>query len=220
MSDLMFEQFVINEKKQPYFKVLREKLIKEYENYEVYPPQKQLLNCFKGMKQVKVVILGQDPYHQKGQANGLAFSVNRGVRIPPSLQNIYKEMEDDLHIKTPLHGDLSPLVKEGVLLLNNVLSVRDSSPNSHYDLGWHTFVEHTIQYIEQLDIPVVYILWGKNAISKKRWITNPNHYVIESAHPSPLSAYRGFFGSKPFSKANAFLESRGVKGVDWSVINV
>lgn len=217
---MLFEQFLLNEKQQPYFKQLKIKLIEEYENYDVYPPIHDLFNCFKDIQQLKVVILGQDPYHQKGQANGLAFSVHKGVKIPPSLKNIYHELSEDLGIDIPTHGDLSAWVKEGVLLLNNVLSVRDSQPNSHFNLGWHTFVEHTIQYINQLDEPIVYILWGKNAISKKKLVTNPQHFVIESAHPSPLSAYRGFFGSKPFSKANNYLVSHGKTPVNWGSINV
>ncbi len=220
MAKLVFDQFIQQQIQLPYFKELMNKLDKEYECYNVYPPKQQLLRCFENMEVLKVVILGQDPYHQYGQANGLAFSVNKGIKIPPSLKNIYKELRDDLGIETPPHGDLSPLVNEGVLLLNNILSVQDSLPNSHLHIGWQQFVEETIQYINQLPYPVVFILWGKNALKQKKLITNPNHFVIEGVHPSPLSAYRGFFGSKPFSKANTYLEQQGIKKVDWGVINV
>lgn len=209
------KQFLKSQESELYFIELMDKVSKEYEIHEVYPPKEQLFACFDmDVSDLKVVIIGQDPYHQKGQANGLAFSVNRGVKIPPSLKNIYKEMEDDLGIHTPDHGDWSHLVKEGVLLLNNVLSVVDSKPNSHKNLGWDQFMIRTLEYIDTLKQPIVFILWGSNAISKKKYIKNENRLVIESVHPSPLSSYRGFFGSKPFSKANDYLKQYG-KNVNW-----
>lgn len=212
----MFEQFLENERQQPYYQELMTKLKKEYQDYAIYPPYEELFSCFKYMQSnLKVVIIGQDPYHQVGQANGLAFSVKKGVKIPPSLRNIYKELESDLGILPPAHGDLSSWAKQGVLLLNHVLSVRDSQPNSHSKLGWEPFIEHTLNYIDTLDQPIVFILWGNNARQDKQWITNKNRLILESAHPSPLSASRGFFGSKPFSKTNAYLKEHDLTPIDW-----
>ena len=213
------EIFLNKEKENEYFQKLMDKVDQAYQSDIVYPPRDELFACFKDLpaSSLKVVILGQDPYHQKGQANGLAFSVNRGVKLPPSLKNIYQEMHDDVHVEIPSHGDLTDLKKQGVLLLNNVLSVVDSHPNSHKKLGWEEFMIHTLAYIDTLDQPIVFILWGKEAQSKKKYIHHPKRLILESVHPSPLSSYRGFFGSKPFSKANQFLEEYGVEPINWQV---
>ena len=164
-----------------------------------------------------MVIVGQDPYHGEGEAHGLSFSVQKGIAIPPSLQNIYKELYDDLGIPPASHGDLTNWAKEGVLLLNAVLTVEAHTPTSHKNHGWEQFTDHVIEVINKKTTPVVFILWGSYARAKKKLITNPIHYVIESAHPSPFSAYNGFFGSKPFSKTNEFLKSKGLKEINWKV---
>jgi uracil-DNA glycosylase len=166
---------------------------------------------------VKVVILGQDPYHGPNQAEGLSFSVSNSVLKPPSLQNIFKELESDLGIPFPEANSLKPWANEGVLLLNSVLTVEEHSPASHKNIGWETFTDNVIKKINEKKEPVVFILWGRYARSKKSLITNPIHYVIESAHPSPLSAYNGFFGSKPFSKTNNFLISKNIKPINWEI---
>ena len=166
---------------------------------------------------VKVVILGQDPYHEPHQANGLAFSVYPGVKVPPSLVNIFKECQDDVGIKIPNHGDLTDWAKQGVLLLNNVLTVREHQANSHRFYGWETFTLNVVKFLNEREKPMVFILWGANARSKKELISNPSHLVLESAHPSPLSAYNGFFGCRHFSKTNEFLKSIGETPIDWSI---
>lgn len=216
-----FKDIVIAEKKKAYFQDLRNFLKEEYATKNIYPPQKQVLRSLAlfELKDLKVVIIGQDPYHERGQANGLAFSVNPGVRIPPSLQNMYKELEDDLGIPAANNGDLTAWAKQGVLLLNNVLTVQEGRANSHKDHGWEIFTENVIKEIAQLDQPIVFILWGRNAQSKEKIIGN-KHYIIKSNHPSPLSAYRGFFGSRPFSRTNAYLKSKGLKEIDWKIDDV
>ncbi|MBR2297084.1 MAG: uracil-DNA glycosylase, partial [Clostridia bacterium] len=168
---------------------------------------------------VRVVILGQDPYYEIGQAHGLSFSVKRGIKIPPSLVNIYKELSTDIGMKVPNHGELTSWARQGVLLLNATLTVREGMANSHKDIGWAIFTDEIIKKLDKNDNPIVFILWGANARSKKKYITNKNHLIIESAHPSPLSAYNGFFGSKPFSRANAFLVSRGAEPINWNSVN-
>lgn len=168
-------------------------------------------------EQVKIVIIGQDPYHQKNQAMGLAFSVNKGVKIPPSLRNIYKEIESDLGITMPNHGDLSAWAKEGVLLLNTTLTVEDSKPMSHKDLGWDLFTDAIIKALNNKDTPIVYLLWGKHAQSKEGLIDQQKHLILKAPHPSPLSAYQGFFGCKHFSKANAFLTANGIKPINFKL---
>ena len=168
-------------------------------------------------KDVKVVILGQDPYHEPGQAHGLAFSVNKGIEIPPSLVNIYKELQDDLGCSIPNHGCLVEWAKQGVLLLNAVLTVQAHRANSHKGRGWERLTDTIIQKVNEKEEPVVFILWGSNARSKKQFITNQKHLVLESVHPSPLSAYNGFFGSRPFSKTNRFLEENGIQPIDWQI---
>ena len=189
----------------------------QYSKVPVYPPAEELFNAFHltPFEKVKVVILGQDPYHEPHQANGLAFSVTKDVRIPPSLVNIYKEIHDDLGLPIPHHGDLTYWAKQGVLLLNNVLTVERGKANSHKGLGWETFTLNVVRYLNEREKPLVFILWGKNAIEKKKYIDS-RHLVLTSVHPSPLSAYRGFFGSKPFSKTNAFLIKNDMTPIDWS----
>ena len=203
-----------------YYQNLREFLKKEYFSKTIYPPMDDIFNAFKytDFDNVKAVILGQDPYHGEGQAHGLCFSVKQGIKPPPSLINIYKEQKDDLGIDQPFScGELTKWAKQGVLLLNTVLTVREGSPNSHKGMGWELLTDKVIDILNKREKPIVFILWGANARSKKKLITNPNHLIIESAHPSPLSAYNGFFGSKPFSKTNDFLVKTGQSPIDWQL---
>ena len=183
---------------------------------DIFPPQKQIFNAFHlPYKDVKVVILGQDPYHGVGEAHGFAFST-LSSKLPPSLKNIYKELYDDLGIEKDYNnGDLTPWVKQGVMLLNTGLTVEKDKPNSHKNLGWHEFTDVVIQKLNEKNEPVVFILWGNNAREKKKFITNPKHLIIESAHPSPFSAYNGFFGSKPFSRTNEFLKKNNMEEIKW-----
>ena len=205
----------------PGFHKFMNKVKEEYKNYTCYPAYENIFNALKSTpySKVKIVILGQDPYHGEGEAHGLSFSVQEGVKLPPSLQNIYKELYDDLGIKNGPSGDLTPWTKEGVLLLNSVLTVRKDSPASHKDLGWQLLTDHIIKLINLKKEPVVFILWGNFARSKKVFITNPKHLIIESTHPSPFSARNGFFGSKPFSKANNFLKKNNIKEVNFTLPN-
>lgn len=205
--------------KKDYYKKLYEFVKTEYSRVAVYPPSEDLFNAlhYTPYSKVKVVILGQDPYHEPGQAHGLCFSVKKGVQVPPSLVNIYKELEDDLGIKAPGHGYLEDWAKQGVLLLNTVLTVEAHKALSHRGKGWEQFTDAVISAVNEIDRPVVFILWGKPAQEKKKLLNNPKHLIIEAPHPSPLSAYRGFFGSKPFSRTNAFLEAHGVEPVDWKI---
>lgn len=183
----------------------------------IYPPAKDRFNAFNmPFESVKVVIIGQDPYHGKGQANGLAFSVNRGVTVPPSLVNIYKELKDDVGCETPDHGDLSSWVDQGVLLLNTSLTVKAGNPASHKDIGWLPFIGEVISILNNDIENLVFILWGKHAQSFADGLS-PNHYIIKSAHPSPFSADRGFFGSRPFSECNAFLRTNGKSAINWEI---
>ncbi len=202
--------------KQEYFKKINSFLELENNNYTIYPPKDNIYRCFNltDFNNVKCVILGQDPYFNEGEANGLAFSVDC-LKLPPSLKNIYKELFDDLGI-IKKDGDLSGWAKEGVLLLNTTLTVRKKEPNSHSKCGWNIFTDNIIKYLNNSSNPICFILWGSNAIAKKKLITNPNHFILTSPHPSPLSSYRGFFGSKPFSKCNKFLTSVGIENIDWS----
>lgn len=201
------------------FKRFMSKVKEEYKNYTCYPEYKNIFNALKttSYKDTKVVILGQDPYHGEGEAHGLSFSVQKGIKLPPSLQNIFKELYDDLGIKNKACGDLTPWAKEGVLLLNSILSVRKDSPLSHKDLGWQLLTDHIIKLINLKKEPVVFILWGSFARSKKEFITNPKHLIIESTHPSPFSARNGFFGSKPFSRTNNFLKKNGLKEINFKL---
>ena len=198
---------------------IREFLKDEYSHHVCYPSMYDIFNALKytDYYAVKAVIIGQDPYHEEGQAHGLSFSVKKGVDIPPSLVNIYKELKSDLGISPAPHGCLESWAKQGVLLLNSVLTVRAHLANSHKNCGWQIFTDDIIKKLNERDTPIVFILWGANARSKKQYITNPIHYVIESAHASPLSAYNGFFGSKPFSRTNEFLEKNGIAPIEWEI---
>ena len=191
----------------------------EYNTKTIYPPKDHIFNALKltPYKNVKVVIVGQDPYHGEGEAMGLSFSVNKDIKIPPSLQNIYKELNDDLNIPIHQDGDLTKWAKEGVLLLNAVLTVEKDKPASHRNLGWEPLTDYIIKELNQKDEPVVFILWGNFAKEKAKYITNPNHYIITSPHPSPFSARTGFFGSNPFSKTNNYLIEKNIKPIDWDL---
>ncbi len=202
-----------------YFINLLNFIKKEYQTKTIYPKQTEIFKAFRNTsyKDTKVVILGQDPYHGEGQAEGLSFSVKLGIQKPPSLQNIFKELHDDLGYAIPKNGSLVSWTEEGVLLLNTVLTVEASKPASHKDLGWETFTDAVIKKLNEKETPIVFILWGSFARSKKKLITNPIHGIVESPHPSPFSAYNGFFGSKPFSKTNNFLVSKGLKPINWEI---
>lgn len=207
------------ETRKPYYKKLYETVVKEYKTTQVFPPSRDLFKAYElcPYHEVKVVILGQDPYHNVGQAQGMSFSVPKGVPLPPSLQNIFKEIRDDLGISEPDCGDLSYWAKQGVLLLNTVLTVRAHQAFSHRGIGWEEFTDATIRAIEEKEDPVVYILWGTPAQKKRSMIRQKKRLVLTAPHPSPLSAYRGFFGSKPFSKCNAYLRKEGVDEIDWQL---
>lgn len=207
------------EYQKDYFQNLLNFIKKEYKEKTIYPKQNEVFNAFRytDFKNVKVVILGQDPYHGPDQAEGLSFSVKNEVLKPPSLQNIFKELESDLGIPFPEANSLKPWAKQGVLLLNAVLTVEEHKPTSHKDKGWEQFTDDIIKIVNQKETPVVFILWGSYARAKKDLITNPKHLIIESAHPSPFSARNGFFGSKPFSRTNEFLKKNGEKEIDWRV---
>lgn len=201
------------------YKTIREFLKKEYSEHEIYPSMYDIFNAFKltAYKDVKAVILGQDPYHEPNQAHGLCFSVKEGVKLPPSLVNIYKEIKSDLGIVEPSSGDLTKWAERGVLLLNTTLTVRRGAANSHKNCGWTEFTDEVIKLLNKREDPMVFILWGGNARSKKAFIDGNRHLILESAHPSPLSCYNGFFGSKPFSKTNEFLSSVGKTPIDWDL---
>lgn len=217
-----WKKYLDEEFEKDYYLKLRNKLKEDYKTKIVYPPMEDIFNAlhYTSYKDTKVLILGQDPYHQKGQAHGLSFSVNKGIKTPPSLQNIYKELSTDLGLYVPNNGYLKKWADQGVLLLNATLTVIDSQANSHKNIGWQIFTDKVIQVLNEKEEPVVFILWGNNAISKKQFITNNNHLVLTSVHPSPLSANRGFFGSKPFSKANEFLKQKGIEPIDWQIENI
>jgi len=204
-----------------YYKKLRGMLAHEYKNHTVYPDMYDIFNALKytPYEKVKAVILGQDPYHGPGQAHGLCFSVRRGVPAPPSLQNIFKELEADLGVAPPSHGELTSWAKQGVLLLNTVLTVRQGQPNSHRPLGWEIFTDRVIKLLDEAPQPIVFLLWGANAKAKRDLLTNPDHLVLTAAHPSPFSAYSGFFGCRHFSKTNEFLTAHGVEPIDWKIEN-
>ena len=199
-----------------YFKQILKNVNELYQTKTIFPLKKDVFNAFRlSYKDVKVVILGQDPYHGEGEAHGYAFSCLK-TPIPPSLKNIYKELYDDLHIQKDItNGDLTTWVKQGVMLLNTGLTVEKDKPNSHKNLGWHTFTDEVIKKLNEREDPIVFILWGNNAREKKKYITNNKHLVIESAHPSPFSARNGFFGSKPFSKTNEFLKQNKKLPIKW-----
>lgn len=214
-----WKRIIDNERVKPYFVELKKFLLEEYDNYNVYPRKGDIFKAFEltDFSNVKVVILGQDPYHQPFQAHGLCFSVNRGVKIPPSLANIYKEIKSDLGCNIPSHGNLTKWANQGVLLLNTIMSVRDSSPMSHSNKGWEIFTDKVIKELNDDDTPKVFLLWGSPSRKKKTLITNPKHLILECAHPSPLSAYNGFFGCKHFSKTNEFLKENNREVIDWQI---
>lgn len=217
-----WDEVLKEETDKPYFDELRHALAREYKQYTVYPPKDKLFTALKltPYSSTRVVILGQDPYHGAGQAQGLSFSVEPGVRIPPSLRNIYIELHNDLDVPVPNHGSLLHWAEEGVLMLNAVLTVREGQPNSHKGLGWETFTDAIMEKLNERTEPCVFILWGSHAQLKGAAIDRSRHLVIQSPHPSPFSAHRGFLGSRPFSQANQYLESHGLTGIDWSIPNV
>lgn len=212
-----WQELLLPEMEKPYYKRLRQFLIEEYKMNTIYPDMYSIFNAlhYTDYNDVKAVILGQDPYHGPNQAHGLSFSVRKGIPAPPSLVNIYKEMKDDLSLPIPTHGCLEKWAKEGVLLLNTILTVRRGEANSHRDKGWEQFTDYIIKLLNEREKPMVFILWGTPAIRKESMIDQTKHYIIKSPHPSPLSAYRGFFGSKPFSRTNRFLEDQGIDPIDW-----
>lgn len=208
--------------KQPYYRELYKKVKQEYETKTVFPEADDIFNAFQftPLSNVKVVILGQDPYHNYGQAHGLCFSVKPDVDIPPSLVNIYKELHDDLGCGIPNNGYLKKWADQGVMLLNTVLTVRAHAANSHQGIGWEKFTDAAIRILNEQDRPMVFLLWGRPAQSKKAMLTNPKHLILEAPHPSPLSAFRGFFGCRHFSKTNEYLTANGLEPIDWQIENV
>ncbi len=218
MINKTWDEFLNKEFQQPYFKELSQFLKKEYEEKTVYPPKQEVFSSFyyTDLDRVKVVILGQDPYHEPGQACGLCFAVKPGIELPPSLVNIYKEIEEETGVKMNYrNGYLVSWAKQGVLLLNTVLTVEAHRANSHKDRGWETFTDHVIEKLNSLDQPIVLLLWGANARSKQALLNNPRHLILTSAHPSPLSVYRGFFGCGHFRRTNEFLSANGREPIDW-----
>lgn len=214
-----WESLLEPEFQKDYYQKLRSFLKEEYSNQTIYPDMYDLFNAlnYTPYHQVKVVILGQDPYHEPGQAHGLSFSVRPGVRQPPSLQNIFKELNDDLGCPVPRHGCLIEWARQGVLMLNTVLSVRRGAANSHKGMGWEQFTDTVIRDLNAREQPIVFILWGRHAQAKEELITNAHHFIIKSSHPSPFSARYGFFGSHPFSRANHYLESAGEEPINWAI---
>ena len=202
---------------KPYYKQLRAFLKQEYSSRRIYPDMNDIFNALKytSFEDTRVVIIGQDPYHGYGQAHGLCFSVKKGVTPPPSLKNIFKELKDDVSKPIPEHGELTEWAKQGVLLLNTVLTVREGCPNSHKDKGWENFTDRVILELNKKTTPVVFLLWGANAEKKARIITNPIHYKLITVHPSPLSCHRGFFGCKHFSKTNEILRKNNLEEIKW-----
>lgn len=217
-----WNDYLKDEFQKPYYINLRKFLVDEFNNKVIFPDMYDIFNAlhFTSYENVKVVILGQDPYHEKGQAHGLSFSVNPGVRIPPSLLNIYKELHNDLNCYIPNNGYLKSWADQGVLLLNTVLTVREGEANSHKNKGWEIFTDEIIKILNKREDPMVFILWGKNAQNKINLITNPCHLILKSVHPSPLSASRGFFGNHHFSKTNDFLRSINKEPIDWQIKNI
>jgi uracil-DNA glycosylase len=212
--ELIHEEF-----EKEYFKQLQQFVEKEETHYEIYPAKEDRFRALEATDydDVKIVILGQDPYHGEGQAHGLSFSVQKGVRIPPSLRNIFKELHADVGVPIPSHGNLEHWAQQGVLLLNTVLTVRQGEANSHKGKGWEIFTDKLISLLNERDKPIIFVLWGRPAQQKIKLITNKHHIILQSVHPSPLSASRGFFGSKPFSTINKTLHQLGDKEVDWTI---
>ncbi len=214
-----WDGILADEWEKPYYKELRQVLKNEYKTQKIYPKAEDIFNALRytSFADTKVVIIGQDPYHGEGQAHGLCFSVKRGIAPPPSLKNMYKELHSDIGMEIPSHGELTPWAKQGVLMLNAVLTVREASPNSHKGLGWERVTDRIICELNRKETPVVFLLWGANAQKKAEIITNPQHIKLMSVHPSPLSANRGFFGCKHFSKTNEILRQNGLKEIDWRI---
>ncbi len=212
--ELLKEEF-----EKPYYKELQNFLIDEYSHYTIYPESQNVFNALNLVPydKVRVVIIGQDPYHEPNQAHGLCFSVQDGVDIPPSLQNIYKEIHNDIGVPIPKTGDLTPWAKQGVLLLNSVLTVRKGAANSHKGKGWEQFTSAIIKKLNERDKPIVFLLWGNNAKQVANAVDNTKHFILSAPHPSPLSAYAGFFGCRHFSKCNEFLKSIGESPIDWEI---
>lgn len=214
-----WDEVLKDEFQKEYFKKIKAFLVEEYKNGKVFPPKKEILSAFQltPLNEVKVVILGQDPYHGEGQAHGLAFSVKKGVKVPPSLRNMYKEIYDEGEGTTFNHGFLESWAKQGVFLLNASLTVREGEANSHSKIGWETFTDEVIKIINEKKEGVIFLLWGNNARSKKKYIDEKKHIVLETVHPSPLSANRGFLGCGHFKKVNDILKSKGEKCIDWNI---
>lgn len=212
-----WDGLLANETEQPYMAELREFLRKEYRSYRIYPPMNDIFNALRNTpyETVQAVILGQDPYHQPGQAMGMSFSVREGAPVPPSLQNIYREIEATTGRKQPANGDLTRWAVQGVLLLNAVLTVRQSQPKSHSGKGWERFTDYIISLLNEREKPIVFLLWGADAKRKRELITNPQHLVLTAAHPSPFSADRGFFGCNHFNRANEFIQKNGGCPIEW-----
>ena len=217
-----WEKALSKEFKKPYYLKLYNTVRSEYSKTTVYPPSEEIFTAFNltDINDVKVLILGQDPYHEPGQAHGLSFSVKPGVAIPPSLLNIYKELEDELSLYIPNNGYLEKWAKQGVLMLNTVLTVRAHNAKSHKGIGWEEFTDAAIMALNELDKPIVYMLWGSNARSKAKMLNNKKQLVLEAPHPSPLSSYRGFFGCNHFIKCNEFLKANGLSEIDWQIENI
>lgn len=217
-----WENILAEEFKKPYYKELYKKIKTEYDTKVVYPPSEEIFTAFNltDIDKVKVLILGQDPYHEPGQAHGLSFSVKPGIQTPPSLQNIYKELHDEMNLYIPNNGFLTKWADQGVMMLNTVLTVRAHSANSHKGIGWEEFTDAAIRTLNEQDRPIVYMLWGSNAQSKERMLDNKKQLVLKAPHPSPLSAYRGFFGCNHFIKCNEFLRENGLEEIDWQIENI
>ncbi len=215
-----WDELLAEEFKKDYYLQLRRFLISEYNSRTIYPPMNDIFNALKATSysDVKAVILGQDPYHGAGQAHGMCFSVKKGTPPPPSLQNIFKEIQSELGLPIPPHGELTAWAKSGVLLLNTVLTVREGLANSHRGHGWEILTDRIIELLNGRDTPIVFLLWGGNARAKAKLIDNPKHLVLQCAHPSPLSAYNGFFGCGHFIKANEFLQSNGIEPINWRIV--
>ncbi len=214
-----WQDIIGDELEKPYYLALRQFLIGEYKTHTIFPDKRDIFNAFHltPYRDIKVVLIGQDPYHAPGQAHGLSFSVKPGVPLPPSLQNIYKELLDDVGVDNGRNGYLVSWATQGVLLLNTVLTVRSGQAHSHKNMGWETFTDQVIRAINRREDPVVFWLWGKPAQDKEKLITGKHHLILKSPHPSPLSVYRGFYGSKPFSQTNAFLLSKNKAPINWAL---
>ena len=219
---MKFDDIIQQEENKEYYKRLQDFIEQEYQTKTIFPPKEDIFRALQlcDFEDVKVVILGQDPYHQPHQANGLSFSVRKGIKVPPSLRNIYKELHYDIGCQIPQHGDLTTWAQQGVLLLNNVLTVECGKPNAHRGQGWEIFTLNVVKQLNQREKPIVFILWGKNAIEKQQYIDSSKHLILTSPHPSPLSAHKGFLGSRPFSKTNDFLQKNLMVPIDWEISNV